>query len=135
LRFEKAVENCRAFASFLSQQEKIKAVNYPGIPGSKYYDVSKRQFGDFPGAMLTFDFSTRDECFTFINSLSLIRRATNVYDNKSLIIHPASTIYCDFDQEKKRKIDVSELTVRLSLGIEDIEDLKDDVLQALNALN
>ena len=62
----------------------------------------------------------------------LIRRATNVYDNKTLIIHPASTIFCDFDSAKREKMHVSDHCMRLSLGIEDIEDLKNDILQALS---
>jgi O-acetylhomoserine (thiol)-lyase len=82
--------------------------------------------------MLTFDFSTREECFAFINKLELIKRATNVYDNKTLIIHPASTIYCDFDKKTIECLGVSNVVIRLSLGIEDIEDLKADILQALN---
>jgi len=132
LRFEKAANNCRELAIFLEAIPVVKSVNYPGKIGSKFYEVSQRQFGNFPGAMLTFDFATREMCFAFINKLELIKRATNVYDNKTLIIHPASTIYCDFDKEKRESLEVSDLTVRLSLGIEDIEDLKNDILQALN---
>jgi O-acetylhomoserine (thiol)-lyase len=131
LRFEKAATNCRELALFLETLPQVQRVNYPGIIGSKFYEVSKRQFGNYPGAMLTFDFDSREACFSFINKLELIKRATNVYDNKTLIIHPASTIYCDFDKEKRENLEVSDLTVRLSLGIEDIEDLKDDILQAL----
>jgi O-acetylhomoserine (thiol)-lyase len=134
LRFEKAATNCRELALFLTTLPQVQQVNYPGTIGSKYYELSKRQFGNFPGAMLTFDFATREACFNFINKLELIKRATNVYDNKTLIIHPASTIYCDFDKEKRENLEVSDLTVRLSLGIEDIEDLKDDILQALKEL-
>jgi O-acetylhomoserine (thiol)-lyase len=131
LRFEKAASNCRELAIFLATIPQVQQVNYPGTIGSKFYELSKRQFGNYPGAMLTFDFATREACFNFINKLELIKRATNVYDNKTLIIHPASTIYCDFDKEKRENLGVSDLTVRLSLGIEDLEDLKDDIIQAL----
>jgi O-acetylhomoserine (thiol)-lyase len=131
LRFEKAATNCRELALFLETLPQVQRVNYPGTNGSKFYELSKRQFGNFPGAMLTFDFATREACFNFINKLKLIKRATNVYDNKTLIIHPASTIYCDFDKGKRENLEVSDLTVRLSLGIEDIEDMKNDILQAL----
>jgi O-acetylhomoserine (thiol)-lyase len=131
LRFEKAANNCRELADFLETLPQVKALNYPGKEGSKFYEISKKQFGEYPGAMLTFDFESREACFTFINRLELIKRATNVYDNKSLILHPASTIYCDFDAQKRKSIDVSDLSIRLSLGIEDLEDLKNDILQAL----
>ncbi len=134
LRFEKAANNCRELAEFLISLPEIKQVNYPGIKGTEFYEISEKQFGKFPGAMLTFDFSTREECFNFMNKLELIRRATNVYDNKTLILHPASTIYCDFDQEKKESLHVSDTMLRLSLGIEDIEDLKNDLIQAISKL-
>ena len=130
LRYEKAAGNCRLLAGFLEGLSEVQNVNYPGLTGSKYYEISKRQFGIFPGAILTFDFPAREACFRFINKLELIKRATNIYDNKTLIIHPASTIYCDFDKDKLESISVSDLTVRLSVGIEDIEDLKIDILQA-----
>jgi len=131
LRFEKAARNCRELAGFLETVTQIKTVNYPGTISSPFYEISKRQFGEFPGAMLTFDFATRDDCFAFLNKLELIKRATNVYDNKTLIIHPASTIYCDFDRETRENLGVSDLTLRLSVGIEDVEDLKADIIQAL----
>ena len=132
LRFEKAATNCRELAGYLESLPQVKGVNYPGKVGSKFYEISQRQFGVFPGAMLTFDFFSREACFTFMNQLQIIRRATNVYDNKTLIIHPASTIYCDFDKETRESLSVRETTLRLSLGIEDIEDLKSDLLQAIN---
>jgi O-acetylhomoserine (thiol)-lyase len=132
LRFEKAAQNCRELAGFLETVSQVKTVNYPGIIGSPFYGISKRQFGEFPGAMLTFDFATREDCFAFLNKLELIKRATNVYDNKTLIIHPASTIYCDFDRETRENLGVSDLTLRLSVGVEDVEDLKADIIQALN---
>jgi O-acetylhomoserine (thiol)-lyase len=134
LRFEKAATNCRELAEYLESLPQVKAVNYPGKEGSKFFEVSQKQFGVFPGAMLTFDFFSREACFIFMNQLQIIRRATNVYDNKTLIIHPASTIYCDFDKETRESLSVRETTLRLSLGIEDIEDLKCDLLQAINNL-
>ena len=132
MRFEKAAINCRELARFLEEMPQVTAVNYPGKQGSAFQEISKLQFGDYPGAMLTFDFATREACFTFMNNLELIRRATNVYDNKTLILHPASTIYCDFDRETREALHVYDTTLRLSLGIEDLEDLKSDLLQALN---
>jgi len=132
MRFEKAAINCRELAQFLEKMPQVSAVNYPGTPGSQFEEIGKKQFGEYPGAMLTFDFATREACFTFMNNLELIRRATNVYDNKTLILHPASTIYCDFDRETRESLHVYDTSLRLSLGIEDIEDLKSDLLQALN---
>ena len=134
MRFEKAANSCRELAEFLETIPQIKGVNYPGKLGSQFEEISKIQFGRYPGAMLTFDFSTREECFSFMNNLELIRRATNVYDNKTLILHPASTIYCDFDRETRENLHVYDTTLRLSLGIEDIGDLKNDLVQAIKKL-
>ena len=132
MRFEKAATNCRELAQFLESMPQVTTVNYPGKPGSPFEKISREQFGEYPGAMLTFDFATREGCFTFMNNLELIRRATNVYDNKTLILHPASTIYCDFNLETREALHVYDTTLRLSLGIEDLDDLKADLLQALN---
>ena len=134
MRFEKAANNCRELADFLESIPQVKEVNYPGKPGSQFEKISKTQFGNYPGAMLTFDFSSREECFAFMNNLELIRRATNVYDNKTLILHPASTIYCDFNEETRQSLHVYDTTLRLSLGIEDSDDLISDLLQAINKL-
>jgi O-acetylhomoserine (thiol)-lyase len=132
LRFGKAVSNCHELAGFLESLPQIKRVNYPGKKESKFFEISRKQFGNAPGAMLTFDFSSKEECFAFMNRLEMIKRATNVYDNKTLILHPASTIYCDFSQERRQELQIREETLRLSLGIEDMEDIKSDILQALS---
>lgn len=132
LRFEKAALNCRNLALFLETLPQVKKVNYPGLNSSPYYEISERQFGQYPGAILTFDFATRQNCFAFLNKLELIQRATNVYDNKTLIIHPASTIYCDLNKDIRDSLNVYDTTLRLSVGIEDVKDLENDILQAVN---
>ncbi len=131
LRFDKAASNCLALAEYLQTERKITNVNYPGLKTSKFYEVGKKQFGNYPGAMLTFNFSTREECFAFLNKLKLISRATNIYDNRSLIMHPASTIFCDYSSEKRAEMGVSDTLIRLSVGIEDFDDLKNDIHSAL----
>jgi O-acetylhomoserine (thiol)-lyase len=131
LRFERAGENCLNLANFLQQQKNIKTVNYPGLENSPFYKTGTRQFGKYPGAILTLELENRRDCFHFLNKLQLISRATNLYDNRSLAIHPASTIYCDYDPELMRKLGVSDSLIRLSAGIEDISDLQNDILNAL----
>jgi O-acetylhomoserine (thiol)-lyase len=81
--------------------------------------------------MLTFSLKDREACFAFINRLKVIRRATNLFDNKSLIIHPLSTIYGTLSPEYKKMVEVPDDMMRLSVGLEDLEDLKADILQAL----
>ena len=83
--------------------------------------------------MLTIDLADREACFRFINRLQLIRRATNLFDNKTLAIHPASTIFGPFTDEQRRQMDIRDTTIRLSVGLEDVDDLMADLVQALQA--
>jgi O-acetylhomoserine (thiol)-lyase len=93
--------------------------------------LSTKQFGEHPGAMLTFDLKSQDACFQLLNHLKIIKRATNLFDNKSLAIHPYSTIYGNFSQEAKELMHISDKTIRLSVGLEDLEDLLEDIAGAL----
>jgi O-acetylhomoserine (thiol)-lyase len=131
LRFRQAAKTCLDLALFLKELPVIKQVNYNGLPSDPFYEISKKQFGDYPGAMLTFCLENRAACFAFINRLKIIRRATNLFDNKSLIIHPESTIYGTLSPEYKKIVEVPDNMLRLSVGLENIEDLKADILQAL----
>jgi O-acetylhomoserine (thiol)-lyase len=131
LRYDKASQNCLCVAQELTKIPQVKKVNYPGLKQSSYYEISKSQFGDYPNALLTFDLASKKECYQFMDKLSIIKRATNLYDNKSLIIHPASTIYCDFSPDIRESIGVSDTMMRLSIGIEDVEDLIEDIYTAL----
>lgn len=131
LRFDKAASNSFAIAEFLSKQSKISSVNYPGLENSEFYDISLKQFKKYPCSMVTFNFHSKEECFDFLNKLQLIRRATNISDNKTLILHPASTIFCEYSTEKREELGVSDTLIRLTTGIEDPEDLIQDISNAL----
>lgn len=131
IRFQRQSSTCLALARKLSAMPQIESVNYTGLEDNPFYKVSCAQFGSYPGAMLTFDLSSKEACFSFMNKLELIRRATNLFDNKTLAIHPASTIYGTFTEEQRQAMDISRKTIRLSVGLEDAEDLIDDITQAL----
>ena len=81
--------------------------------------------------MLTFDLKDEQTCFRFINALKLIHRATNLFDNRSLAIHPASTIFGPLTPQQRESMDVKDTTIRLSIGLEDPEDLYADLSQAI----
>jgi O-acetylhomoserine (thiol)-lyase len=134
LRIDKSSANALALARWLEKQPQIKAVNYPWLESSPYYKRAQRLFPRGVGGILTFDLISRDACYAFQDALRLIRRATNINDNKSLIIHPASTIFCEFDAEQKVAMGVRETLLRLSVGIEDEEDLIEDLERGLAAL-
>ena len=131
VRFNRQAATCLELAKHLQTLDAIVSVNYTGLEDNPYYELSKAQFGEYPGAMLTFDLASRDVCFAFLNKLKLIHRATNLFDNRSLIIHPASTIYATFTEEQRISMDVSQKTIRLSVGLEGVDDLLADIKQAL----
>ncbi|MPM99887.1 L-methionine gamma-lyase [bioreactor metagenome] len=81
--------------------------------------------------MLTFDLASKDACFQFLDNLKMIRRATNLFDNKSLAIHPASPIYGSFSQTQREAMNISDKTIRLSVGLESADSLFEDIRQAL----
>ncbi len=118
-------------AEGLRQHPAVRTVNYVGLPDNPFHSLARRQFGPTAGAMLTFELGSRDACYRFIDRLRLIRRATNLFDNKSLAIHPASTIFGNFTHEQRRSMDVRDTLIRLSVGLEDPDDLFDDLSQAL----
>jgi O-acetylhomoserine (thiol)-lyase len=131
VRYERAAHTCRALAEKVQSLKGVETVNYPALQGHPFYAVSHRQFGDYPGAMFTFDLASREAAFRFIDRLQLIRRATNLFDNKTLAIHPASTIFGTFTEELRQSMDISQLTIRISVGLEETEDLFRDMEQAL----
>jgi len=134
LRVDVSCSNSLAIAKILQQSKKIKAVNYPGLESSPYYCIAREQFGDKPGALVTFDLGSKRECFKFMNGLKLIRRATNLNDNRTLILHPASTIFCEYDEKTKEQMGVRETMLRLAVGIEDVGDLISDIQESLEAV-
>ena len=133
VRFARQAETCLKLARCLQELPEVESVNYTGLETNPFYELSTRQFGSLPGAMLTFDLPSREICFRFINRLRIIRRATNLFDNKTLAIHPASTIYGSFTEEQRRDMDISQKTIRLSVGLERTDDLLEDIIQALKS--
>lgn len=131
LRYTAASGNCLRLAQQLQTVPEIESVNYTGLSENSHYSLSKTQFGDAPGAMFTIDLASREVCFSFLNRLKKIKRATNLFDNKSLAIHPASTIYGNFKPELRQILNVSDKTIRFSVGLENVEDLYNDIVQAL----
>ncbi|MDU1905319.1 MAG: PLP-dependent transferase [Dysgonomonas sp.] len=131
LRFEKMSESAYELAQFLSETSKVVKVGYTKLESSPYKKISDHLFTSNPGAMLTFNLSSKEECYRFMDKLKVIHRATNLFDNKTLIIHPESTIYGTFSPEMKKVMGIEDTLLRLSVGLEDVSDLKKDILQAL----
>lgn len=131
VRYAKQASTCRELAERMSKLPKIERVNYTGLKENPFYKISLQQFGEYPGAMFTFDLSSREAAFRFINNLRTIRRATNLFDNKSLAIHPASTIFGTFNDEQRAAMNISQKCIRLSVGLESSDTLFKDIENAL----
>ncbi len=131
VRYHRQAENALKIAKELKYFDGIKLVNYIGLANNPYHALAQLQFGETAGAMLTIDLESKDACFRFLNRLKLIHRATNLFDNRTLAIHPASTIFGNFNEQQLEEMDVRQTTIRLSIGLEDIEDILADIEQAL----
>jgi O-acetylhomoserine (thiol)-lyase len=131
LRMERHCSSALRLAHFLDEHPKVSWVNYPGLPDSPFHEVAGRQFGKRYGALLTFGLACKESAFRFINALRLARNLANIGDAKTLVIHPASTICCDYTSEEKALMGVSEELVRVSVGIEAVDDIICDFAQAL----
>jgi O-acetylhomoserine (thiol)-lyase len=134
LRVGRCYQNCVAIGNFLKENSKVARVDYPGLSDSAGYHNAKIYFGGIPGTIMTFDLESEAACFAFMNRLKIIRRATNLNDNKTLIIHPWSTIYAEFPEEVRVAMDIHPTMMRLSVGIEDAADLIEDIERAFTDL-
>lgn len=130
-RYRVQAHNALTLARKLKTLPQIKRVNYVGLEDNPFHQLAQQQFGPTAGAMVCIDLASKQECFNMIDRLKLIHRATNLFDNRTLAIHPASTIFGLFSEEEKKTMDVSDKTVRLSIGLEDTDDLFNDIRQSL----
>lgn len=132
VRYQRQASNALYIAERLRNISAISKVTYIGLKDNPFYDLARRQFGSTSGAMVIIDLESKEACFDFINRLQLVHRATNLFDNRTLAIHPASTIFGNFTTEQLEQMDVRDTTIRLSIGLEDPDDILDDIRQALN---
>ena len=128
VRYQRQTTNALWLARELS---KVVKVNYVGLESNPYHALALQQFGHTAGAMFTIDLDSKEACFRFLNRLKLVHRATNLFDSRTLAIHPASTIFGNFSESQLRDMDVRQTTIRLSIGLEDKEDILADIKQAL----
>jgi len=133
LRVEKHLSNTKRIVEFLSQHPKVSWVNYPSLPGNKYYGLAQKYFPKGAGSIFTFGIKGgREAGIRFIENLKLFSLLANVADAKSLVIHPASTTHAQLSEQEQLDAGVTPDMIRLSIGIEDAEDLIEDLAQALD---
>ncbi|MEY4445990.1 MAG: hypothetical protein RL444_1103 [Verrucomicrobiota bacterium] len=132
LRMERHCANAMKVAQFLEAHPKVKWTNYPGLKSSKYHDLAKKYLTNGYGALVGFGLKSGLEGGRkFIDSLALHSHVANIGDARSLAIHPASTTHSQLTAEERNSAGVTDDYVRLSVGIEDIEDIIADLEQAL----
>lgn len=132
LRVERHVENAKKIAAYLQSHEKVAWVNYPSLEGNKYYDLAQKYFPKGAGSIFTFGVKGGAQAArTFIDSLEIFSDLANVADAKSLVIHPASTTHQQLNPEQQAAAGVTPDQIRLSIGLEHVEDLIDDINTAL----
>ena len=135
LRVDRTVENALALAKWLEQHPKVESVNYPGLESSKYHALAKKYLKRGFGGVLTFNIKGgKDAAEKFANKLQLVSQLANVGDSKTLIIHPASTTHQQLTQAEQLSAGVEPNGLRISAGIEHIEDIKADLEQAFSQL-
>ena len=130
-RYSVQEANALNIALELSERDDIE-VCYPGLPDNPYHTLCRDQYGGRFGCMMTLTLPSEEACFRFIDELQLVKRATNLFDNKTLAIHPHSTIFGTIDRETRSRMDVSERLIRLSIGLEDAEDILADLNRAID---
>lgn len=133
VRYRAQAGNALELAQRLRTLKPIHKVNYVGLEDNPYHQLAVSQYGETAGAMVTIDLESQEACFRMLDNLKLIHRATNLFDNRTLAIHPASTIFGLFTAEERAAMDVQDTTIRLSIGLESVDDLFDDIKQALEA--
>lgn len=134
LRMERHVENAGKVAEYLKQNDKVAWVSYAGLPDHPHYALAQKYMQGTPSAILSFGLKGGYEAgVKFYDALQIFKRLVNVGDAKSLACHPASTTHRQMSEEEQAQAGVKPEMIRLSIGIEDIEDILADLEQALNA--
>ena len=135
LRMERHMENALAVAGYLQGRPEISWINYPGLEENPSHETARRQFaGKGYSGLMAFGLGSQEKCFKFINHLKMIYHLANLGDCKTLVIHPYSSQYLSFDEPTRQALAIHADLVRLSVGIEAVEDICDDIGQALDNL-
>jgi len=134
LRVDAQTKTAHKIAQMLDSHEAVLSVSYPGLPSHPQYELAKKQMSDF-GSLIAFEVKgEKDGAFRFLNSLSLILISNNLGDSKSLACHPSSTTHMNIGPEERDKLDIKDGHIRLSVGLEDCDDLIKDLRQALDII-
>ena len=132
LRLERECANAMAVARMLEADDRVAAVHYPGLPSHPQHAIATELFRAY-GSLLSFELKDGIDCFDYLNRLKLGVPASNLGDTRTLVIPVAHTIFYEMGAERRASMGIAESLIRVSIGIEDTEDLIDDFRQALDA--
>ena len=133
IRMERHCENALAVAQFLQDHSKVEWVNFGGLEGDQYFDLAKKYCGGVPASLLTFGIKGGFEAgVSFYDALEMVKRLVNIGDAKTLACHPASTTHRQLTEEEQALAGVTPETIRICVGIEHIDDIINDISQALD---
>ena len=136
LRIERHNENTKRVVEYLAQHPMVESVNHPSLPDHPDHDLYKRYFPNGGASIFTFNIrGGQEEAHRFIDNLQIFSLLANVADAKSLVIHPATTTHSQCTAEELMERDIRPNTIRLSIGIENIEDILQDLKEAFDAVN
>ncbi|SNR42181.1 cystathionine gamma-synthase family protein [Flavobacterium sp. ov086] len=130
LRLERTCSNALILAHFLKEHTLVKKVNYPGLASHPQHKIASDLFRGY-GGLMSFELSDKIDCLTFLNRLKVVIKSSNLGDTRSLAIPVAKTIFHELGAEQRKEMGIDDSLIRLSVGIEDIEDLLEDFTQAL----
>ena len=131
-RMNQHCNNALKVAIYLSQHPKIEKTIYPGLQNHSQYDLAKKQMKK-GGSIITFNIKN-DNAFKFMNNLNLFDISNNLGDTKSLVTHPASTTHRIIGEKGRKKLNISDSMIRLSIGLEDVEDILEDIEYSLSKI-
>ena len=127
------MKNATALAQYLKNHKAVEWVRYPGLEDSPYHELAQRDFKNGTGGILSFGFKgTTEQRESFLNSVKLFHYHVNIGDARSLIVNSPQTTHGELEPEEKLLADIPENLIRISAGLEDIEDLIADLEQAFN---
>ena len=132
LRMKQHSDSALKIAEFLHSHSAVKAVNYPGLEEDKNYSYAKKYLHDGYSGLLSFEVESREKALKVLDKTKLFSLVVNIGDSKSIITHPASTTHQQLSREELEKAGISEGLIRLSIGLEDVEDLIEDLKEALS---
>ncbi|MEM0912047.1 MAG: PLP-dependent transferase, partial [Pseudomonadota bacterium] len=135
LRMTTSSENALKLAEFMSLDARFTTVNYPGLPQHPQHELAAKQFGNQFGGILSFCLDPRIDFRRYLNNLSLVLRATHLGDTRTLALPVASTIFFENGPEKRAAMGIDDNLIRISVGIEDIDDLIADFTQAFEKID